>query len=109
MLTLLRYLIPKPEPKPKPKPMPKPKPKPKPKPNQVHCGTIYIPTFYLSTGTLRGESFAESRAALRRDGPVTYASCSAYWVPFMVGVFRLVLVPGLRGSRTLNPNLDPEP
>merc|ERR1740139_1374992 len=31
---------------------------------------------------MRGEPFAESRATLRREGLLTYASCSAYWLPF---------------------------
>ena len=47
---------------------------------------IYLPIMSLlscmNQGAMRGEPFAESRATLRREGLLTYASCSAYWLPF---------------------------
>lgn len=62
--------------------------------DNVHCGTIYIPSFYLAVGVMQGESLSDSASTLRREWLLTYATCSTYWVPFMAGVFKFVPASG---------------
>ena len=58
--------------------------------DNLHCGTVYIPSFYLAAGVMQGESLSDSASTLRREWLLTYATCSTYWVPFMACVFKFV-------------------
>ncbi|KAJ8602926.1 hypothetical protein CTAYLR_001494 [Chrysophaeum taylorii] len=49
--------------------------------DNVHCGTIYIPTYFVYVGTLEG-NIDEAAATLRREWWPTYASCTLFWVPY---------------------------
>lgn len=58
--------------------------------DNVHCGSLYIPAFYIGTGVLQGHGLGDSTATLRREWLETYIYCTAFWVPFMAGNFALV-------------------
>ena len=58
--------------------------------DNVHCGVIYIPAYFVGVGLLQGDSASESRANLRSEWWPTYASCTIFWVPFMMGNFALL-------------------
>lgn len=51
--------------------------------DNIHCGLIYTPAFYLTVGPLQGDSYAASAASLRAEWASTYAGCCAFWIPFM--------------------------
>ena len=58
--------------------------------DNVHCATLYIPAYFFGVGCLQGDSVATSSANLRQEWWPTYASCTAFWVPFMAANFALV-------------------
>ena len=50
--------------------------------DNVHCGALYIPTYFIAVGALQGHPHAEVQANLRSEWATTYASCSAFWIPY---------------------------
>lgn len=56
--------------------------------DNVHCGTIYIPAFFMAVGTLQGQSLHEAWQVLRSEWWTTYATCSGFWIPFMWANFK---------------------
>ena len=58
--------------------------------DNVHCGLIYIPTYFLAVGIMQGNRAADAYANLSREWWPTYASCTGFWVPFMWANFTLV-------------------
>jgi len=67
--------------------------------DNVHCGLIYIPTYFISVGALKGEPMADSTANLRREWRDAYITCSLYWMPFMAWNFAFVPAHGVRPPR----------
>ena len=57
--------------------------------DNVHCGLIYTPPFFIAVGMMQGETFAEANETLNREWAFTYASVTLFWVPFMAANFRL--------------------
>eukprot|EP00438_Fugacium_kawagutii_P031277 Skav218649 [mRNA] locus=scaffold365:667850:669880:- [translate_table: standard] len=51
--------------------------------DNVHCGTIYIPAYFISVGLLQGDSFQKSKDNLMTEWSITYLSCTGFWIPFM--------------------------
>lgn len=51
--------------------------------DNAHCGAIYIPSFFLGVGLLQGQCLDEAFQTLQSEWWPTYASCSAFWIPFM--------------------------
>ena len=62
--------------------------------DNVHCGSVYIPAFFVGTGLLQGHGLAAPTANLRAEWWTTYASCTAFWIPFMW--FNFAVVPAER-------------
>ena len=62
--------------------------------DNVHCGSIYIPAYFMCVGLLQGDSASESAVNLRGEFLPTYLSCTLFWVPYMWANF--ALVPAVR-------------
>ena len=58
--------------------------------DNLHCGVLYIPAYFLGVGYLQGDGARESIENLRKEWWATYASCTLFWVPFMMGNFALM-------------------
>ncbi len=58
--------------------------------DNIHCGLIYIPAYFLGVGALQSDRFTESLANLKQEWVTTYATCTGFWVPYMWANFALV-------------------
>jgi protein Mpv17 len=62
--------------------------------DNVHCGLIYLPSFFLGVGVLKGDTVDNSTANLRREWRDSYVSCTLFWMPFMAYNFAFVPAHG---------------
>lgn len=58
--------------------------------DNVHCGVLYIPTYFVCVGVLQGDSLQDAQATLRREWLEAYVGCTGFWIPFMSLNFTLV-------------------
>ena len=58
--------------------------------NFVHVPGLYIPSFYLMTNLLRGETFAGSYDTLRSNWKESVALCALFWLPAQFVIFSAV-------------------
>ena len=58
--------------------------------DNAHCGLVYIPAYFFAVGALQGQSPGQARAALGAEWATTYASCSAFWIPYSFANFSYV-------------------
>ena len=58
--------------------------------DNAHCGLVYIPAYFFAVGALQGQSPGQARAAFGAEWATTYASCSAFWIPYSFANFSYV-------------------
>mmetsp|Transcript_96451 Transcript_96451/g.245117 ORF Transcript_96451/g.245117 Transcript_96451/m.245117 type:complete len:221 (-) Transcript_96451:303-965(-) len=58
--------------------------------NFLHVPLMYIPTFYLSIGMMRGESWENSTKMFRDSWGETVVTCWAFWIPAQFIIFSKV-------------------
>lgn len=58
--------------------------------NFVHVPCLYLPSYYLAVGTMRGDSLAHTWRTLQEQYVSTMTSCWGFWVPVMLFNFRVV-------------------
>ena len=51
--------------------------------DNIHCGSIYIPAYFISVGLLQGDSLEKSKDNLMTEWRTTYLTCTGFWIPFM--------------------------
>merc|ERR1712007_278544 len=60
----------------------------------IHCGSLYIPMYFLAIGLLQGDRLKETVDNLRREWFITWATCTSIWMPAMS--FNFYVVPPAR-------------
>lgn len=60
--------------------------------NFIHVPLLYIPSFYMCTGILRGERREDTIQTLRSSWGETVVSCWAFWIPSQYIIFSRVPV-----------------
>ena len=58
--------------------------------DNIHCGAIYIPSYFVAVGVMQGDGFEASVQNLRTEWLVSYTSCTGFWIPCMTANFLLV-------------------
>jgi len=58
--------------------------------NFLHVPFLYIPSFYMCTGILRGEGIEATVQTLRSSWAETVFSCCAFWIPAQYVIFSKV-------------------
>lgn len=61
--------------------------------DNIHCGVLYIPAYFLVTGTWQ-RGFEAALESLREEWSSTYYACSLFWIPFTWANFRFIPVDG---------------
>lgn len=50
--------------------------------DNIHCGLIYIPAYFLGVASLQGDDTDDAKRALRAEWVTTYVTCSCFWLPY---------------------------
>jgi hypothetical protein len=58
--------------------------------DNLHCGAVYTPAYFIGVGLLQGDSLASATANLHKEWWTTYVGCTGFWLPFMWFNFRFV-------------------
>eukprot|EP00913_Durusdinium_trenchii_P012900 g12114.t1 len=56
--------------------------------DNIHCGSFYIPVYFLSVGLMQSDSLQASKENLMAEWWTTYVTCTGFWVPFMCANWR---------------------
>ena len=67
--------------------------------DNIHCGLLYIPAFFLGVGCLQGGTLADAKTNLKAEWWPTYTSCTGFWIPYMW--FNFACVPAAARVRAM--------
>ena len=58
--------------------------------DNIQCGLIYIPAYFIGVGALQSQNTSDSIELLMQEWRAVYVSCSVFWIPYMAANFALM-------------------